>query len=639
MHAYYGVMVKCFNINIMLYIKNIYYIFVFLLACCFSFAQSQRAANWIFGSGEGVTFNQDANPIVLEGSSMYSYESASTMSDLNGQLLCYSNGDTIYDGTFNPMPNGMDMLGFHSSTQNSLILPHPNQIDSAHIYYVFTNDAEENNCANGLSYSVVNMKLLGNGTSIKPLGNVEANRKNVILFNQGTEKFTAIRHANGCDFWIIGHKQFTDEYIVFLLSSSGLDPTPLIQPLGTVISSYGKGAMKGTSDGKLLISAMLDEGVLEIYDFNNATGSISNPRTITTSFPPYGLAISPGNNKVYTSRASTVILQYDISNPTVAAITASETFIPVNGFTHDIQTAIDKKIYLCAEGTNMLHRLNFPDLDGVACGSEDSVMMLSGMNSMGLINYPAEFIWDDSTKFIYQDGCIGDTIFFNNQSTFGTQVLWDFGDPESGLANTSSEQNPFHIFSTSGQYTISLINSSSCRIDTIFKQITIQGGNIELGNDTSLCTGDSLILRASDIRNGIFEWANGDSVFSITIYESGIYILNVIDTLCFPSMPMQDSIDVVFDDCLIFIPNAFSPNGDGLNDVWEVLPKNIKDFKMTVYTYQGEKIFESNNINNSWNGMNDDNMFSYNQVYIYVINLVYSNGKVASLRGNISITK
>ncbi len=52
----------------------------------------------------------------------------------------------------------------------------------------------------------------------------------------------------------------------------------------------------------------------------------------------------------------------------------------------------------------------------------------------------------------------------------------------------------------------------------------------------------------------------------------------------------------------IYIPNSFTPNGDGLNDMFGAYGEAIKDFKMQVYNRWGQLIFESNNVTNQWDG-------------------------------------
>lgn len=62
----------------------------------------------------------------------------------------------------------------------------------------------------------------------------------------------------------------------------------------------------------------------------------------------------------------------------------------------------------------------------------------------------------------------------------------------------------------------------------------------------------------------------------------------------------------------IFIPNAFSPNNDGLNDVFRVQGVVIKQFYIEIYDRWGNRVFEANDLNSSWDGFNEQGVFGYN---------------------------
>lgn len=88
----------------------------------------------------------------------------------------------------------------------------------------------------------------------------------------------------------------------------------------------------------------------------------------------------------------------------------------------------------------------------------------------------------------------------------------------------------------------------------------------------------------------------------------------------------------------IFIPNAFSPNGDGQNDVLLAKGNNLAAFYMAIYDRWGNKVFESNNINNGWDG-------SYNGkpmetgTYTYYANGSFTDGKPFNKKGNITLVR
>ena len=120
-----------------------------------SFAQKQGNI-WYFGFKAGVDFNS-GNPIGISDGAMSTEEGCASISDANGDLLFYTDGDTVYNRNHNVMPNGHGLLGNISSSQSAIIIKKPN---SDSLYYIFTVDGWTGNNG-GLNYSVVDMVLDG----------------------------------------------------------------------------------------------------------------------------------------------------------------------------------------------------------------------------------------------------------------------------------------------------------------------------------------------------------------------------------------------------------------------------------------------------------------------------------------------
>ena len=116
-----------------------------------------------------------------------------TISENNGDLLFYTDGITVWDKQHNIMPNGTGLTGDSSSTQSAIIVPKPGDVS---IFYIFTVDDLAG--PNGLRYSEVNMTLNGGNGDI-------TNQKNIELNAFTTEKISAVKHANGIDFWVVTH--------------------------------------------------------------------------------------------------------------------------------------------------------------------------------------------------------------------------------------------------------------------------------------------------------------------------------------------------------------------------------------------------------------------------------------------------
>lgn len=120
------------------------------------------------------------------------------------------------------MSNGFGLKGGWSSTQSALILRQPGT-DS--IYYIFT---VEEFLYGGLCYSIVDLTLQ-NG-----LG--EVTQKNIPLLLTCTERLTAVRHANGIDYWIVIHGWNNNKFYAYHFSATGVDEIPVVSGTGTIHS-------------------------------------------------------------------------------------------------------------------------------------------------------------------------------------------------------------------------------------------------------------------------------------------------------------------------------------------------------------------------------------------------------------------
>jgi hypothetical protein len=114
----------------------------------------KRTYNWYFGAKAGLTFS-DFNFSVSTNGAMDSEQGSSTISDTNGTLLFYTNGETVWNKNHQIMQNGKGLLGDQSSTQSSVVVPIPGN-DS--LYYIFT---AEGGYIFGLQASLVNINAQG----------------------------------------------------------------------------------------------------------------------------------------------------------------------------------------------------------------------------------------------------------------------------------------------------------------------------------------------------------------------------------------------------------------------------------------------------------------------------------------------
>ena len=157
---------------------------------------------WHFGVGNGLDFSGGA-PVAMTGLPISTSEGSASISDAAGNLEFYTDGITAWDATNTPMPFGTGLLGDPSSSQSGVIVPNPGNADQ---YYLIAVDNVSG--PNGVTYSIVDMTLPGNGTVAVPLGDVTAT-KNVLLQAQTvggdniSEKVGVVQNCNGVDYWVV----------------------------------------------------------------------------------------------------------------------------------------------------------------------------------------------------------------------------------------------------------------------------------------------------------------------------------------------------------------------------------------------------------------------------------------------------
>ncbi|MDO7886993.1 T9SS type B sorting domain-containing protein [Hymenobacter cheonanensis] len=323
---------------------------------------------------------------------MLTYEGCTSLSDASGQLLAYSNGESIWDSQHQMMPNGTAGLGGNNSTsQAALLLPKPGDPTKA---YLFCLDAIENNLVGGLRYSVVDFSLRGG------LGDITAT-KGVILptptiGGKVTEKLAAVRHANGHDYWIVVHGWQSNAFYSFLFSSAGVSSAPVTSNVGAIHQGGGSffgagnavGCMKASPDGRHLALAQRDSQC-ELYDFDNATGSVSNYVRLASHDYTYGVEFSPDNSKVYTTYSlDGQITQYNLLAGSAAAIVSSATLITSAERLGNLVLGPDNKIYVVSYGNSYLHVIDNPNATGTACNYKTRAVTLAGKQGLnGLPNF------------------------------------------------------------------------------------------------------------------------------------------------------------------------------------------------------------------------------------------------------------
>jgi hypothetical protein len=347
---------------------------------------AQGEANiWYFGYGCGIDFNNGL-PVADTTGDMYAWEGCSTICDANGSILFYTNGDTVWNRNHVPMPNGTGLHGGNTSSQAALIIKKPL---SNSIYYIFTtpNQTGWTGLGSYMTYSEVDLNLqsgLGDVTSIK----------NLMMLDTATEHLSAVRAYDGSSVWVMAHEWNSNNFMAYFVSSAGVSLSPVVSSIGlTPTASFTNwtsvGAIKFSPDGDMMAVSWTMLDTVQLYDFDNLTGTLSNLRSLYF-YNCYGIEFSPFGNYLYVSKAGgsagAELRQFDITLPAQWQIQNSAFLFPLanpNNFFGMLQLGPDGRIYVDRWGYSHLGVIMQPDQSGLACNHIDSAIYLQGFRTRG----------------------------------------------------------------------------------------------------------------------------------------------------------------------------------------------------------------------------------------------------------------
>jgi gliding motility-associated-like protein len=161
--------------------------------------------------------------------------------------------------------------------------------------------------------------------------------------------------------------------------------------------------------------------------------------------------------------------------------------------------------------------------------------------------------------------------------------------------------NPTFNVTQAGSYSCTVVMNGCVAADTVNYQFELLP-IIDLGPDKGFCQGISLILDPkvdTTITGYTYLWQDGSTAPKFTVTQPGLYYVDV--ALNCP--PKRDSILVIDGVCKVFIPTGFTPNNDGVNDVFKIGgAETVKDFTMQIYDRWGRKVFTSTDALKGWDG-------------------------------------
>ncbi|TAE20052.1 MAG: gliding motility-associated C-terminal domain-containing protein [Bacteroidetes bacterium] len=177
--------------------------------------------------------------------------------------------------------------------------------------------------------------------------------------------------------------------------------------------------------------------------------------------------------------------------------------------------------------------------------------------------------------------CVGETLLLSAGS--GASYIWQDGS-----------SSPTYLVREAGKYWVRAKLGVCVASDTIEVKYDVP---VSLPADTNLCEGESLTLRARHWRNS-YKWQDGSTADTLVVDRTGIYWVQVPTARCV----VGDTIRVEFEACPSFVPNVFTPNGDGKNDRFEIGNILSRRWRFVVYNRWGGEVYRSEAYQNDWDG-------------------------------------
>jgi len=529
----------------------LYQLTVLILFC----QPNKRTNYWFFGKNVGIDFNSGV-PIENSNSPIYNewQEGSTIMSDTNGSLLFYSDGKYVWNKNHHLIKNFFKYPEIPSTYQSSIAIKKPQSDD---IYYIFLSSLCNSPNRLPLIYYTIDMSK-DNG-----LGElIEIDTINTLY--DVAEKITACYHKNKQDIWLVTRRYEEDSYASIYISNGGVNEVPVLSYAPNRELSWGHnnfGPMKISYNNKFIAStfegnhSQLD-GFIEICQFDNLTGIVNYLYTFqlrysipnSEYYEESSCEFSPCSKYLYVAGEVHLpqlvhIFQFDVQYiiDSIAFIQSAVKIGDIQG--SNLQLASDGKIYCVGRSAfnnpnnllnNIIGVISDPGKKGLACNYiPDLFSIQDGQVTYSIANFFNYYL----NRFDFDGICESDTFTFDPWFfPEPTYIEWNFGDPLSGINNTSTIPHATHKFTDGGTYEVSVyVEYPSGRIEETSRKVEVEyAPEPDLGPDTSFCSSSGITLDA-ECGPHIYVWSNGAFGSSqIIVSDTGWYWVRVeSDAGCF----------------------------------------------------------------------------------------------------------
>ncbi|QCK16444.1 PKD domain-containing protein [Mangrovivirga cuniculi] len=422
---------------------------------------NEQDSYWFFGDGAGIYFDFENGPQVSPGGLTNNLLGGDTYVDNLGRVWFYTDGVNVYNtfGMDNSishdlMPGG-SLIEDGEASQSTIIVDVPGDES---MKYIFTTEPYGSS-ADGtyrLGMTLVDLTEIQN----TQIGEAVATEQSSYLFNDVTDAVA----ISDDDRWLIAHELETNSFLAWEITAEGVG-SPIKSQVGSVhgTGSTGEmelylGGMVDSTEVNWLATTVPGENAIEIFQFNDSTGTISDPVRIDLGSTPFGLEFHSGGRKLAISTSDGTVYEIDLTSFDAAEIQASLTALNATGSAPGgnigaLQTAPNGTIYLAIEGQSQLFPVIAADTGMVSTINYDQGIDTGGTVGQLLPrNRQGGVSLGQTPSIASGPACFGSpTLFTGNYRYDIDTYTWNFGD-----GNTSTQQNPQHQYSAPGEYIVTL---------------------------------------------------------------------------------------------------------------------------------------------------------------------------------------
>ena len=247
-------------------------------------------------------------------------------------------------------------------------------------------------------------------------------------------------------------------------------------------------------------------------------------------------------------------------------------------------------------------------------------------------------------------GCAPLCVNFANTTSAVGNCVWNFGD-----GTSSNNCTPNHCFSGQGTFgaALTLTDNNGC-VNTATASVVVFPVPVADFNATPQPTTilDPTIHFINATTGAIitnYNWDFGDPGNTLSTQQNPVFIYQAVGSYSVLLVVTSDhgckdstvKIIKIDDEFMLYVPNAFTPNFDGTNDIFYAKGEGIKDFKMYIFDRWGEMVFRSDDIYKGWDGhfQGKGGPILEEDVYVWKIECKTTKGEPKLLKGTVSLIK